>query len=91
MIGRAYEGHETRQLASALGYSPVVPRQNRRAPWAYDRERDKSRHAIERLFRRLKGVRRILSRFNQLDTRSFGFIQFARIVEALHECEQALA
>ena len=48
-------------------------------------------HAIERLFRRLKGVRRIFSRFNQLDARSFGFIQFARIVEALRECEQALA
>ena len=39
VMDRAYEGQDTRHLAVALGFTPVVPpRQNRRAPWAYDRQ-----------------------------------------------------
>jgi transposase len=37
---------------------------------------------IERLFRRLKGFRRIFSRFEKLDVMFVGFIHFALIVEA---------
>ncbi len=43
---------------------PVVPpKSNRLDPWEYDRELYKKRNEIERLFRRLKGFRRIVSRF----------------------------
>ena len=38
---------------------------------------------IERLFRRLKGFRRIFSRFEKLDVLFLGFLNFALIVEAL--------
>ena len=38
---------------------------------------------IERLFRRLKGFRRIFSRFEKLDVMFIGFINFSLIVEAL--------
>jgi hypothetical protein len=38
---------------------------------------------IERLFRRLKGFRRIFSRFDKLDLAFLGFLHFALIVEAL--------
>jgi hypothetical protein len=38
---------------------------------------------VERLFRRLKGFRRIFSRFDKLDVIFLGFIVFALIVEAL--------
>ena len=63
-MDRAYEGNETRQLALDLGYSPVVPpKSNRLEPWEYDREMYKRRNEVERLFRRLKGYRRIFSRF----------------------------
>ena len=60
IMDRAYEGNETRQLALDLGYSPVVPpKSNRLEPWEYDREMYKRRNEVERLFRRLKGYRRI--------------------------------
>jgi len=84
LMDRAYEGDETRQLAVELGYVPVVPpKQNRRAPWNYDRTLYKRRNEIERLFRRLKGFRRIFSRFEKLDIMFIAFINFALIVEGL--------
>ena len=48
------------------------------------RELYKRRNEIERLFRRLKGFRRIFSRFEKLDTLFLGFILFALIFDALH-------
>ena len=38
---------------------------------------------IERLFRRLKGYRRIFSRFEKLDVLFLAFLNFALIVKAL--------
>ena len=51
--------------------------------WAYDREMYQRRNEIERLFRRLKGFRRIFSRFEKLDALFLGFISFALILDAL--------
>ena len=83
-MDRAYEGSETRQLVLALGFTPVVPPlRTRVVPWAYDRETYKRRNEIERLFRRLKGFRRIFTRFEKLDALCLGFILFALIVDAL--------
>ena len=84
LMDRAYEGDETRQLALDLGYVPVVPpKHNRLAPWEYDRALYKRRNEIERLFRRLKGFRRIFSRFEKLDVMFVAFINFALIVDSL--------
>ena len=84
IMDRAYEGDQTRQLALALGYEPVVPpRRSRVEPWEYDREMYKRRNEIERLFRRLKGFHRIFSRFEKLDLIFLGFIVFALIIDAL--------
>jgi transposase len=84
IMDRAYEGDETRQLAINLGYTPVVPpKENRINPWEYDRVLYKRRNEVERLFRRLKGFRRIFSRFEKLDVMFVGFIHFVLIVEAL--------
>ena len=83
-MDRAYQGDETRQLALSLGYEPVVPPlRTRIGPWQYDREMYKRRNEIERLFRRLKGFRRIFSRFEKLDALFLGFILFALIVDAV--------
>jgi transposase len=41
------------------------------------------RNEIERLFRRLKGFRRIFSRFDKLDVVFLASLHFALIVEAL--------
>ena len=80
----AYEGNETRQLVLDLGMIPVVPPKSTRVqPWDYDRALYKKRNEIERLFRRLKGFRRIFSRFEKLDVIFLGFICFAFIIEAL--------
>ena len=43
----------------------------------------KQRNEIERLFRRLKGFRRIFSRFEKLDVVFLGFIVFALIIDTL--------
>lgn len=70
LMDKAYEGDETRQLALDLGFIPVVPpKSNRLEPWEYDREMYKRRNEVERLFRRLKGFRRIFSRFDKLDVK----------------------
>ena len=41
------------------------------------------RNEVERLFRRLKGYRRIFSRFEKLDVMFIGFIHFVLIFDAL--------
>ncbi|NJM55695.1 MAG: IS5 family transposase [Verrucomicrobiae bacterium] len=80
----AYQGDETRQLALDLGFTLVVPSSPRaHQPWAYDRAMYKRRNEVERLFRRLKGFRRIFSRFDKLDVMFSAFIHFALIAEAL--------
>jgi len=84
VMDRAYEGDETRQLALDLGFIPVVPpTQNRVTAWEYNRAIYKRRNEIERLFRRLKGFRRIFSRFEKLDVMFVGFINLALIADGL--------
>ena len=84
IMDRAYEGEETRQLVLDFGMIPVVPpKSNRILPWEYDREMYKKRNEVERLFRRLKGYRRIFSRFDKLDVVFMFFIYFALITDTL--------
>jgi transposase len=84
IMDRAYEGNETRQLALDLGFIPVVPPIPRRVdPWQYSKAWYRRRNEIERLFRRLKGFRRIFSRFDKLDIMFMAFLCFALVVEAL--------
>ena len=83
-MDRAYEGDETQQLVFDLGMEPVVPpKRSRLSPWEYDKEMYKKRNEVERLFRRLKGFRRIFSRFDKLDVMFMFFIHFALIADAL--------
>ena len=86
-MDRAYECNETRQLALDLGFIPVVPPKSTRIqPWEYDRARYKRRNEVERLFRRLKGYRRVFSRFEKLDVMFTAFINFALIADGLRLC-----
>ena len=83
-MDRAYQDNQTRQLALALGFTPVVPPlKTRLDPWEHDPEMYKRRNEVERLFRRWKGFRRIFSRFEKLDALFLGFILFALIFDAL--------
>jgi len=84
IMDSAYQGDETLRLARQLGYTPVVPpNPGRLNLWDYDRVIYRRRNEIERLFRRLKGYRRVFSRFDKLDVLFTGFIVLALIVEAL--------
>lgn len=86
-MDRAYEGDATRQLALDFGFVPVVPPKSTRVqPWQFKKALYRKRNEIERLFRRLKGFRRIFSRFDKLDLLFVAFIYFALIIEALREC-----
>ena len=54
---------------------------NRKVKWDYDKDMYKLRNEVERLFRRLKGCRRIYTRFEKLDVMFPGFLNFALVVE----------
>ena len=84
VMDKAYEGDETRQLVLELEMCPVVPpKSNRVNAWEYSKELYKKRNEVERLFRRLKGFRRIFSRFDKLDCVFMFFIHFALITDAI--------
>ena len=84
IVDKAYEGDETRQLVLDLGMIPVVPpKAYRVTPWEYDKEMYKKRNEVERLFRRLKGFRRIFNRFDKLDVFFRFFINFSLITGRL--------
>ena len=84
IMDRAYEGDETRQLVLDLGLDPVVPpKTNRVVKWHYDKNLYKRRNEVERLFRRLKGYRRIFSRFEKLDVMYKAFLNLALITDMI--------
>jgi len=73
-MDRACEDDVARQLAADLGFRPVVPpKSSRIAPWGCDRK----------AYRRLKGFRRVFSRYDRVDVIFLGFIVFALVVDAL--------
>jgi len=83
-MDRAYEDEQTRFLAINQGFTPVVPpKKNRLEPWDYDEELYKRRNEVERLFRRLKGFRRVFTRYEKLDIMYSAFITFALVVDAI--------
>ena len=87
LMDRAYQGNQTRALAMALGFIPVVPpSQKRFEPWQYDKQFYKRRNEVERLFRRLKGFRRVFTRYDKLDVMFIGVITFALIIDGLRSC-----
>jgi hypothetical protein len=55
-----------------------------------DRALHARRNEIERLFRRLKGSRRIFSRFDKLDVLFTGFLHFTLVIKTLRQCEHGL-
>jgi transposase len=75
---------ETRRLAFEWGYHPVVPpKKNRKKPRKYDKELYKQRNEAERMFRRLKGFRRIGTRYDKIDLMFSMYIYLALCVIAV--------
>jgi transposase len=71
-MDRAYEDDLTRLTAWRLRFNPVVPpKSNRVHSWNYDRELYQRRNEVKRFFRRIKGYRRVCTRYDKLDTMLF--------------------
>ena len=84
IMDRAYEGDKMRAKVAGMGYSPVVPPKNtRKDPWEYDKQRYKQRNEIERFILRLKRFRKVFTRYDKLDALFSGFIYFAMIIDAI--------
>ena len=84
VMDRAYEGDKTRQLVRGLGMRPVVPpKANRKDPWDLDTETYKRRNEVERLFRRIKGWRRVCTRYDKLDVMYGAFLTLALIFDMI--------
>jgi transposase len=83
-MDRAYQDDATRELAASMGFIPVVPPNPQRIqPWGYDKKLYRRRNQVERLFRRIKGWRRVFTRYDKLDVMFAAFITVALIAEAL--------
>ena len=83
-MDKAYEGDETRGLVEEMGAVPVVPpKSGRTEPWDFDKGIYRLRNEVERLFRMLKGFRRIFTRYDKLDVVFVSCIYFALVVAAL--------
>ena len=81
VMDKAYEGDETRALASENGHQPIVPpKKNRAEPWEYDEETYKRRNVVERLFRRLKSFRRVCTRYDKTDVMFLAFALFSLVI-----------
>jgi transposase len=75
---RAFDSDDLIAFIIDHGAVPVIPpRQNRKAPRAYDTWRYRERALVECFFNTIKHFRHIFSRFDQLASRFLGFLHFA--------------
>ncbi len=72
-----------KHLAPTADYPPRAAPFHGGQRWDYSKAMYKKRNEVERLFRRLKGFRRIFSRFDKLDCVFMFFIHFALITDAI--------
>lgn len=84
LMDSAYEGDETRTAAWARNFIPVVPpHPKRKQPWSFDKHWYRQRNEVERLFRRIKAYRRVLTRDDKLDVMFAAFVTIALLCERL--------
>lgn len=74
---RGYDSDRFRESIADSGAVAVIPsRLNRKQPRPYDKHLYKERHLVECLIGKIKHYRHIFSRFDKLDDRYLGFLQF---------------
>ena len=77
---RAYNSDAIRAMIAAANKEAVIPPPyNRVNPPGYDREKDKGRNKVERLFNRLKHFRAVATRYDKLASMFLGGILAALI------------
>ncbi len=78
---KGYDSHGFIQHISDIGMVAVIPpRSNRKQPRSYDDHLYRERHLVECFIGKMKHYRRILSRFDKLDSRYLGFLQFTAVL-----------
>lgn len=74
LVDQAYEGNETRTLATILGYIHVMlPLTIRVSPWPDNREPYRWRNEMAQLCRRWQGCRRIFRCCEKCDVKLYRF------------------
>ena len=61
----------------------LPPKSNRREPWRLDAEKYKKQNEVERMFGQMKEIRRVATRYDNLDATYFSFVQLTFIAIAL--------
>lgn len=75
---KGYDSNAFVETITSAGAAAVIPpRSNRPTPRAFDRERYKARHLVERFFNRLKQFRRLATRYDKLAHRFNAFLDMA--------------
>lgn len=86
-MDKGYEDDLTLKTVKDKGFIPCVPpKSNRKKPWRYNKKIYKRRNEVERLFRRLKGFRRVCTRYEKLDVMYLAFLNLALIFDELKLC-----
>jgi transposase len=83
-MDKGYGDDLTRKTVKRRGFKPVVPpKSNRKKLWRYNRKIYKHRNGVERLFRHIKGFRRVCTRYEKLDVMYLAFLNLALIYDEL--------
>lgn len=80
LADKGYDADAIRAEIAAAGVEAVIPaKSNRRIPIPYDREKDRWRNLVERLFSRLKNWRCGANRYDKSRESYLGFVALASI------------
>lgn len=75
---KAFDGDAQRAACVERDVCPVIPnRKNRADPWPFDPVAYRDRNKVERLFAKLKGYRRVATRYDKLKATFLGMIHLA--------------
>jgi transposase len=67
LADKGYDSDAFVEIIKGGGATPVIPpRSNRKTPRDYDKDIYKERNLVERLFQKLKGYRRVATRYERL-------------------------
>ncbi len=81
VMDKAYISSEIRSFLIENNFIVVVPpKSNTVNPWTYDKQIYKKRNEIERFFLRLKGFRKIFTRYDKLDIMYCAYVFFGMIM-----------
>jgi transposase len=74
---KGYSSRKIRRYLRGRGIGAVIPRQKRERRTRFDKAAYRQRHRVERLVHRLKGFRRIATRYEKRATHYLGMITIA--------------